>query len=119
GAADVQGGAAAGHRVDDEAVRGREIINRVRDDRGRNRAGVGDAEGVVVTERPDVVGGGAEPGGVAVAAPEVLVGGVDCLGPGVELGDGGPGAGVVLLGGSPDRAGLPVSVLAPQTDSAG
>ena len=85
GLADVEGGPAAGHRVDDQGAGVGEVVEGVGDDRGRDRAGVGDAEGAVVPERPDVVGGRAEAGGEAVAAAQVLIGGVDRLGPGVEL----------------------------------
>ena len=91
----------------------------VGDDGGGDRAGVGDAEGAVVLERPDVVGGGAEPRAEAVAAAEVFIGGVDRLGPGVELGDAAEGAGVAVAGGLPDGAGLAVEVFAAEPEGAG
>ena len=46
-----------------------------------------DAEGSVVLERPDVIGGGAETGGEAVASPQVFISRMDCLRAGVELGE--------------------------------
>ena len=109
--ADVEGGASPGHRVDDEVARLGEIVERMGDDPGRDRAGMGDAEGPVVLEGPDVVGGRAEAGAEAIAASEVFVGGVNGLGPGVELGDSAHGSGVSRPGDQPDLAGLAVDVL--------
>ncbi len=59
--ADVERRPAAGHRVNDQGAGGREVVERVRHDGRRDRARVGDAEGPVVLERPDVVGGRPEP----------------------------------------------------------
>ena len=72
-----------------------------------------------MAEGPDVVGGGAEVAAELIAAAEVLVGRVDGLGSGVELGDPGDRSGVSLAGLLPDRAGLAVEVFAPQPDLVG
>ena len=71
-----------------------------------------------MAEGPDVVGGGAEVAAEPIAAAQVLVGCMDGLGPGVELGDPGDGPGVPLAGLLPDGAGLAVQVLASQADPA-
>ena len=117
--ADVERGPAAGHRVDDQGAGGRVVVERMRHQGRRDGAGVGDAEGPVVPERPDVVRRRAEVGPEAVAAAEVLVGGVDRLGPGVELGDAAPSPGVARAGQSPDGPRLPVEVLASHARGAG
>ena len=91
----------------------------MRDQGRRDRAGVGDAEGPVVPERPDVVRRGAEVGPEAVATAEVLVGGVDRLGPGVELGDAASGPGVARWAIRQMAPGLPVQVLASHAEVPG
>src|SRR4051794_19384288 len=80
---------------------------------------MGDAEGAVVLERPDVVGGGPEPRGEVVAAPQVFISRMDRLGAGVELAEGARGARVAPGGGLPDGAGLAVEVLAPEPQRPG
>ena len=85
GLGDVEHGPAAGHRVDHQRAGGGEVEQGVGDDGGGDRARVGDPEGAVVAEGPDVVRGGAEVAAELVAAAEVLVGRVDRLGSGVEL----------------------------------
>ena len=117
--ADVERGAAAGHGVDDQGAGGRVVVQGMGDDGRRDRAGMGDAEGPVVPERPDVVRRGAEIGAEAIAAAQVLVSGMDRLGPGVELGDAAPGPGVARPGQPPDGAGLAVEVLAPHAELLG
>ena len=117
--ADVERGPAAGHRVDDQGAGGRVVVERMGHQGGRDGAGVGDAEGPIVAERPDVVRRGAEVGAEAVATAEVLVGGMDRLGSGVELGDAAPSPGVARAGRPPDGSGLPVEVLAAHPEVSG
>ena len=88
--ADVERGSAAGHRVDDQGVGKRVVVKSMRNDCRRDRTGVGDTEGPVVPERPDVVRCWAKIGAEAIAATQVFVGRVDRLGPGVELRDAAP-----------------------------
>ena len=75
------------------APAGRVVVEGMGDDRRGDRAGVGDAEGAVVLERPDVIGGRAKPGGEAVAPAQVFISRMDRLGPGVELRPGCSGRG--------------------------
>src|SRR3954469_12378198 len=94
-------------------------MERVRDDGGGDRARMGDAEGAVVLERPDVIGGGAEARGEAVAASQVLVGREYRLCPGVELGDAAPSPRVAVHRHAPDGACLTVQILAADPDRQG
>ena len=110
--ADVERGAAAGHGVDDQGAGGGVVVECMRHQRRRDGTGVGDAEGAVVPERPDVVRRRAEIGAEAVAAAQVLVRGMDGLGPGVELGDAALRPGVARAGQPPDGAGLAIEILA-------
>src|SRR5262249_51332881 len=70
-------------------------------------------------ERPDVVRRRAEVGPEPVAATEILVGGMDGLGPAVELSDAAHGPGVPRPGHPPDGPRLPVQVLAPHAQMPG
>ena len=90
--ADIERGPAAGHGVNDQGVGEREVVKCVCDDRWRDRPGMGDSKSPVVPERPDIVRRGAKIGAEAIAAAQVLVRGVDGLGPGVQLGDAALGA---------------------------
>ena len=78
--ADVQRGAAAGHRVDDQGTWGGVVMEGVADEGRRDRARVGDAESAVVPERPDVVRRRDGTRAEAVAAAKVLISRVDRLG---------------------------------------
>src|SRR5262249_40680557 len=73
---------------------------------------VGNAEGPIVPERPDVIRRGPEIGAEAVATAQILVRSVDRLGPGVELGHAATSAGVARACQPPEGSGLAVKVLA-------
>ncbi len=110
--ADIERGPAAGHGVDDQGVGERKVVEGMRDDRWRDGTGVGDSEGSVMPERPDVVRRGAKIGAIAVAAAQVLVRGMDSLGPGVQLGDAALGADITGPGQPPDGSGLAIEIFA-------
>ena len=115
----VDGGAAARHGVDDPVAGLSEVVEGVGDDGGGDCARIGDTEGGVWAEGPDIVGGGFEIGGEAIAAAEVFVGGVDGFLSAVEKVEGGERAGVVGLRGAPDGTGLAVEVFAAEADGEG
>ena len=83
------------------------------DDPWRDGSRMGNAKSVVVAKGPYVIRRWAKISTKAIAAAQVLITGVDGLGPGVQLGEAALSPDITRLGKPPDSTCLAIEILSP------